>query len=199
MPRLALPALALAAAVLLAACRRAEPPLDALWELPPFTATAADAQTARAFSSAELRGQPFVADFIFTRCGGPCPVLSQALARLQSRLPRSVRLLSFTVDPEYDTPEVLRAYAGRYSAEPGRWLFLRLERPELLKLAQEGFRLTVALRPGAPPSEGVIHSSKLVLVDGKGFVRALYDGTEDASLDAVARDAARLTAEPATR
>ncbi|PYQ62164.1 MAG: SCO family protein [Acidobacteria bacterium] len=74
-----------------------------------------------------VRGKIVIMDFIYTRCVGPCPILSSTFARLQARLGdrlgKDVFLLSFSVDPTYDTPARLKEYAGRFHAKPG-WLFL---------------------------------------------------------------------------
>lgn len=142
-----------------------------------------------------LRGRPWVADFVFTSCGGPCPLLSANMARLQRRLPAEVRLVSFTVDPETDTAEVLASYAARFGAVPGRWLFVRLEPGPLYQLLNAGFRLPVYIDPGAAPANRSMHTTKFVLVDAEGVVRGYYDGLSEAGLGALERDAARLLKE----
>src|SRR3989338_7731977 len=74
-------------------------------------------------TKASLAGKPWVVDFIFTRCPGACPLMSLKISGLQETLPKEIGFLSFTVDPEYDTPSILSEYAGRYHAQDGRWYF----------------------------------------------------------------------------
>jgi len=126
----------------------------------------------------DLRGAPWVADFIFTRCRGPCPLMTRRMAELGEVLPGEVRRVSFTVDPEHDSPEVLAEYAERYEA-PRSWLFLTGPRPRMWELAVEGFKLGVAFSGGAPNDHGLItHSTRFVLVDAEGRIRGYYDGFE---------------------
>lgn len=163
--------------------------------LSPLTSPVAFA--AEGVSSGELVGRPYVADFIFTRCGGPCPRLSSSMANLQKRLPSAVRLVSFTVDPDHDTVAVLARYAERHGAEPGRWLFARLEPRPLFELVNAGYHLPVYIDPKAEPASRAIHSTKLVLVDAQGRVRGYYDGLAPGSLDELVRDAMRVLKEGA--
>lgn len=148
--------------------------------------------SAPGLDAGDLRGRPWVAGFIFTRCGGPCPLLSANMARLQGRLPNEFRLVSFTVDPDFDTPEVLARYAERHGAQAGRWFFVRLEPRPLFELVNAGFKLPVYIDPKAEPASRSIHSTKLVLVDAEGRVRGYYDGLAPSGLDELVRDARRL-------
>lgn len=162
----------------------------------------------RPISLHDLAGSTWVADFIFTRCGGPCPMMTQRLAALGERLPAGVRRVSFTVDPDYDSPEVLADYAARYDA-PDSWLFLTGSREEIWQLSVAGFKLGVGAAPqepaeGAPeaetpsaPSPGpppdhpgpIFHSTRFVLVDALGRIRGYYDAFEQESLDRLVREA----------
>ncbi|MBI2363220.1 MAG: SCO family protein [Elusimicrobia bacterium] len=146
-------------------------------------------------SAGSLRGRPWVADFVFTSCAGPCPTLSANMARLQKRLPAAVALVSFSVDPETDTREVLAEYAGRLGAEPGRWFFARLEPGPLYRLVNAGFHLPVFIDPEADSGSRAIHTTKFVLVDADGAVRGYYDGMSESGLRQLERDAARLLRE----
>ena len=94
--------------------KRPEPP-PVLGEVPDFTLVNRDGQAVR---RADLAGAPWIADFIFTRCGASCPMMSLRMAKLERELPRDlgVRFVSFSVDPEYDTPEVLQEYAESFGA-----------------------------------------------------------------------------------
>ncbi len=137
----------------------------------------------------DLVGAPWVADFIFTRCPGPCPRMTQVMAALGTRLPAGVRRVSFTVDPEFDTAEVLAAYAADFSAPPD-WYFLTGSRQAIWELSIAGFKLGVAEGgEGAPAEQGpIVHSTRFVLVDGEGGVVGYYDGFEE-------QDQARLVAD----
>lgn len=133
------------------------------------------------FSRAELAGGVWVADFIFTRCQGSCPLLSARMATIQQQLrlatTQPVRLVSFSVDPEWDTPERLREYAARYRADPKQWLFLTGPYQTMTDLIKKGFHLGIVKAEDAPetsPSEPIIHSDRLVLVDAVGHIRGYY-------------------------
>ncbi|MCP5117733.1 MAG: SCO family protein, partial [bacterium] len=128
-------------AVLVAGCAQKPIELETLSTVPAFTLTS---QTGESFDSVvELNGKVWVANFIFTTCVGPCPRMSSRMRRIQARvedLP-NVRLVSFTVDPETDTPEALAEYAGKFHAQPGRWFFLTGETETLHQLNRHAFLL----------------------------------------------------------
>ena len=100
----------------------------------------------RRVTLADLRGKVWIANFIYTHCTETCPLQSAQMARLQADLSAeaNVRLVSFTVDPEQDTPDTLSEYATRFGADRERWLFLTGEKRVIYALALEGFRLSVA-------------------------------------------------------
>jgi len=126
----------------------------------------------------ELHGKIWVANFIFTRCGGSCLMMSSKMQDLQESLRKAgdVRLVSFTVDPRNDTPEQLSHYADGYDAEPGKWLFLTGGEEQMQNLAKESFKLTV--EEGTDPKEPIIHSKRFVLVDQEGHIRGYYNSEE---------------------
>ncbi len=126
----------------------------------------------------ELKGKIWVANFIFTRCGGSCPAMSAKMSELQTSLRKAgdVMLVSFTVDPENDTPERLAAYADGYKAEKDTWLFLTGRPEQMQKLAKESFLL--AIEEGTDPLEPIIHSKRFVLVDRDGDIRGYYNSEE---------------------
>jgi protein SCO1/2 len=137
-------------------------------------------QNNEAVSLASLRGKVWVADVIFTRCAGPCPTMTRHLAELQAALPagESVRLVTLTSDPEYDTPTVLNRYAARFGADSNRWDFLTGPKPEIRRLAINDFKFVVVEKK---PEEQTavadlfIHSTWFVLVDQRGRVRGWTD------------------------
>jgi cytochrome oxidase Cu insertion factor (SCO1/SenC/PrrC family) len=132
---------------------------------------------------ADLKGHVWVASFVFTHCAGPCPLLTSRMAALGKRLVDlpDVRLVSFTVDPERDTPEVLRDYAKGYGAGEA-WFFLTGEKAPLYELIMNGFKLGIddgsAVTAGTLGPGTITHSVRFVLVDKAGGIRGYYDGTE---------------------
>lgn len=188
---------AIAALLLGRQLHRVPPPPD-LGSVPEFTLIE---RSGRDVHRADLDGQPWIADFIFTRCTGMCPALSSRMAGLRSRLRDAglrARLVSFSVDPTHDTPEVLRDYARRMGAEGDEWLFLTGPRDALYALIGDGFRLSVSERsPAAVASEGgelIAHTDRFVLVDGAGRIRGYYHGLDADMPDAIVRDLVALDA-----
>jgi protein SCO1/2 len=182
--------------------RRGVEPLPVYGVVPEFTLTE---RSGRSVSAADLRGTIWVANFVFTACPGMCPGLSARMATLQQRLEsegeggeHEVRLISFSVDPEHDTPGVLRDYADRFRADPERWLFLTGARDAVYPLVRDGFRLSVAELPaeaqaGAP--EPITHSDRFVLVDPELQIRGYYHGTDSESVGTLLGDIERLRRE----
>ncbi len=165
--------------------------------LPDFALTAVTIDGTSPFDLRTLRGRAWVADFVYTRCAGPCPMLTANMAGLQKRLPKEIGLLSFTVDPDHDSPEVLTLYARKFNADPQRWFFLTGEKAELIRLVRDGFLLPVVDSVDGPnaaalPGERFAHSMKFVLIDADARVRGWYDGDDAAALDKLAADAKRL-------
>lgn len=160
-----------------AGCSSPSVPLDDLGPVADFRLTE---RSGRTVTRADLEGQVWVAAFVFTRCKGHCLQLSATMARLQKDFANQpdVRLVSFSVDPEADTPEVLREYADRFGADPERWLFLTGKEDEVYHLIQKSFHLPVEQNQGAArtPGNEVLHSPRLVLVDQRGHIRGYFDG-----------------------
>jgi protein SCO1/2 len=162
----------------------------------PVHGTVADfafqSQTGRRITRDDLFGHVWIADFIFTRCAGPCPRMTADLARIAGDLSAfpELRLVSFSVDPEYDTPAVLAEYAATYSADPERWYFLTGEKAKIFRLAIESFKMGAA--DGENAQDPVLHSTRFVLVDRKGQIRGYYDSSDPMQLSALSRDAAAL-------
>jgi len=126
--------------------RRAGNDLQPLGAVPAFTL---QERSGRSVTHEELRGYVWLANFIYTRCTTECPLMTHHMARFQEALTaeQDVRLVSITVDPEYDTPEVLTRYAQSFAVQPQRWLFLTGEKAVIHRLAREGFRLGVMDSP----------------------------------------------------
>ncbi len=171
-------------------------------------------RSGRRVTKAELLGKAWIANFFYTECTETCPLQSANMARLQADLSeeRDVRLVSISLDPAHDTPEVLAEYANRFHAEPERWLFLTGSRDAIYRLAIEGFRLGVVDQgekaqhaPGGdrawlgpvpawahpvpnPERKPIIHSSRFVLVDRQAQIRGYYHGTDSESLERLRRN-----------
>lgn len=192
---------------------------------PHFTLTD---QSGQPFGSDQLDGKVAVVGFIYTHCPDICPMLTAQMRQLQNQLAgagllgEKTVLLSITVDPERDTPEVLARYAEQFDADPAAWYFLTGELTTVRQAVVDGFRLAMGKEdveddghtdshstesrqgPGASHSthDGhagadsyiVSHSGRLVLVDGRGHIRAYYDGT-DLDLNQVVADI-RFLSEP---
>jgi len=146
-------------------------------------------QDGKAFGSHELRGKVWIADFIYTTCPGPCPMISSRMSELQKPFEKTdVHLVSFTVDPAKDTPQVLRGYAEKLQAEPGRWDFLTGPQSTIYNLSRNGFKLAVS--DGSEESGIPVHSTRMILVDRHGAIRGYYDAAE---VDAVTKMVADTT------
>ncbi|MGH9363599.1 MAG: SCO family protein [Thermoanaerobaculia bacterium] len=178
----------------LARGREGAPP-PVLAQVPDFALTNRDGRTV---TRADLAGRPWVADFVFTRCAASCPRMTEQMARLgHGREAPPFRRVSFTVDPEHDTPEVLARYAERYAA-PEDWLFLTGPAVAVYPLVREGFLL--AVEPSPPPgtataAEPILHSNRFVLVDAEGRIRGYYDAFDEEAMDRLRRDVAALSRE----
>lgn len=162
-------------------------------------------RSGRTVTRDDLIGRFWVADFIFTRCTGVCPILTSRMAALGTALAArpggdQVRLVSFSVDPSWDTPEVLRRHAENATGAlpPERWLFLTGTPDQLHRLVRDGFHLSVAERapePGAVlggASDLITHSDRFVVVDPTGKIRGYYHGTEEESIEKLTGDLIQL-------
>jgi protein SCO1 len=133
-------------------------------------------QNADPMGSKRLRGRIWVADFIFTRCAGPCPVMSGKMAELQSALKSrpGIELVSISVDPAHDTPERLKSYGERYSARPGIWHLLTGPKEEILRIMKEDFKIGYSDPGDGPPETAIVHGTHFILVDTEGQIRGYY-------------------------
>lgn len=145
---------------------------------PDFSFTDSDG---KAFSSAELKGKVWVVDFIFCHCAGSCPLLSQKMGKLQDTWKGNpdFRLVTFTVDPERDTVKVLKQYAEDYRADTNQWAFLTGKKADVYKTIREGFKEIADPDPQGRIGFEFIHTTRMILVDGNGKIRGLYDGESD--------------------
>lgn len=147
-------------------------------------------QDGRTVTSADLRGKPWVASFIFTRCAFACPNLVKAIHDLNDRVRDvDVRFVTITVDPEHDTVEKMRQYAEIYGAEPDRWLFLTGEKAEVYRLIRHGFKVAAWEQFGTArlPGFEFAHSLSLVHVGPDGKVLGMYASGQEREVLALQR------------
>lgn len=160
-----------------------------LIELPAFTLTE---RSGEGVSLGDLEGTPWIATFIFTRCMGPCPMITSKTAMLQMDLQKKpywddVRLVTITVDPDHDTPAVLAERADMALADETHWLWLTGDRPAVWTLIRDGFKLPVD-DDKENKTMPIMHSQKFVLVDGDGWIRGFYDALENEDYAAMIAD-----------
>lgn len=158
-------------------------------KVPPFGLTS---QAGDTLTHDVVKGKIHVADFFFTTCPTICPKMTRNMRRLQKRLKglgyseKEIMLLSFTVDPEHDTAEVLRRYAKEKGADTDQWKFLTGDREQIYELGEEGYM--VAAKEDSEQAGGYLHSGKFILVDQKRRIRGYYDGTDSTTLDRLIGD-----------
>jgi protein SCO1 len=167
----------------LAACVQPKP-LSVLGQIAPFQLTD---QTGQSFDSQSLAGHVWVADFIYTTCPGPCPMMSSHMHQVQSRTEETpdVKLVSFTVDPAHDTPPVLAAYSKHFLADPARWSFLTGDAARLNDIGLGSFHLNAV-------DGSATHSTRFALVDRQMRIRAYYSTAEDEFMQQLLHDIRQL-------
>lgn len=167
-------------------CTRHVPdPPPVLAPLPKFELLDQDGQP---FTAETMRGKVYVAGLIFTSCPSTCPKISRAMLSLQQRYLRDnidVELVSFSVDPENDTPAVLKTYADHLEADQSRWRFVTGPREAMEQLVVGGFASAMDKTTGANGMIDIAHTTKLVLIDGDGNIRGYYSSDDELGLDEV--------------
>lgn len=166
----------------------APPPVYGL--VPAFSLTD---QHARPLTTADLAGRVWIADFIFTSCAGQCLLMSDQMANLQRtfRHEEGIRFVSFSIDPDHDTPAALAAYAQQYGAD-SRWRLVTGDRAAITALCRDGFHLAVGA--GTSAREPIAHSVRLILVDRAGRIRGYYDATQAGAMARLRHDARQILA-----
>lgn len=175
------------------ACRQRTAPLPKLGAVPSFVLTD---QGGRPFSRASLEGKVWVAAFMFTRCPTVCPRITRRMKELQQQAKRGgvpLELLSFSVDPDYDTPKVLEEYARSFGLDLGSWTFVTGDPTVIKNTAVVGFKMALEGRfDAAAPEGGILHGSHLVLIDGAAEIRGFYRTDDAAELTRLLQDAKGL-------
>lgn len=142
-------------------------------------------QTGKPFGLKDLQGKYWVADFVFTRCMGPCPLITRRMSELQTKYPtkKDLHYVSFSVDPEFDTPKKLSDYAASYKADPSKWHFLTGPKTEMYSLITKSFHLAVADGEDKTPGiTDILHSTHFVWVDNNGTVQGYFNSTDEDSV-----------------
>ena len=181
------------AGLVLAGCHGKGAPLPTLGQVGAFSLLD---QQGRAVSAESLRGKVWVAAFFFTRCPTICPRITRRMRALQvatSGSARPLSLVSFSVDPENDTPQVLLAYAQHYGADLATWAFLTGDLAVVQRTVVDGFKLALDGKPD-PNAEngGIIHGSHLVLVDRTLAIRGYYRTDDNDDMKKLVDDAKGL-------
>ncbi len=163
--------------------------LPTLGDVPPFAFADTDG---RVIGESVLRGHVWIADFIYTRCTTMCPIITAKMSLLRRSIPSAdLRFVSFSIDPEYDTPDVLKAYAARWNEDP-RWLLLS---PPATQIAEFAKAMKVPFEHTSIPREPILHTSLFFLVDRGGRVRGIYGSLDDKAVLRLVADATMLDAD----
>jgi protein SCO1/2 len=177
------------------AARQAADALPRVFKAPSFQLVD---QRDRVVSQDDLKGHVWIVDFIFTNCAGPCWAMSERMADFQKEFAAdtSMRFVSVTVDPARDSPARFAEYAKQHGADFDRWLFLTHPDVAMVRsLVSEGFKTVARDSTEAQRADGadtILHSTHFMLVDRKGVVRGIYDGTDADSLEKLVSEARGL-------
>jgi protein SCO1/2 len=166
-----------------------DPPVPPALRLP-LPAFELTNQRGERFTLDDLKGRVWVADFVFTSCPTVCPKLTKRMGEIQHRsrnLGSAFHLVTFTVDPENDTPERLAEYAKANRANPGRWTFLTGPLGQLETTVVKGFKMAMGKEETSPGIFEIFHGERLVLVDKEGSIRGYYEATDE-SIKVLMRD-----------
>jgi cytochrome oxidase Cu insertion factor (SCO1/SenC/PrrC family) len=153
------------------------------------------AETGKPFHLAQLNGAVTVYDFVFTNCAGTCPMMTATMRRLTSKIDKkaNVRFVSISVDPDRDTPAVLREYASKVRNDD-RWMFLTGDKQTIVRLSIDGFKLAAG-DSKETPNEAILHSAKFAIADKHGVIRDYYGAENEDSVEHVTRVINDLLAE----
>ena len=165
--------------------------LEKISQVPAFQLTD---QAGKSITLEDLKGKIWAANFIFTRCKGPCPITVLRMQDLNTKLKKvrgNVELVTFTVDPEYDTPEILKAFSEPLGADPASWKFLTGTPDAIQKIVVTGLLQPLAKEPDGTPA----HSSRIVLIDGEGWLRGYHDGLDPEAVQKLMVDIGELLRE----
>ncbi|QOV89689.1 SCO family protein [Humisphaera borealis] len=149
-------------------------------------------QNGQAFGNDRLSGKPYIAAFVFTQCASICPKMTAEMSRLQGELPKEVQLISFSVDPQRDTPAVLKQYAATHKADEARWHFLTGDRDAITAVARD---MKLVFQDGSA-DHPILHSPRILLVDDKNQIRGTYNSQMPEDLKKLVEDAKYIAGHP---
>lgn len=174
-------------------CRPAEKVLPDLGNVPAFSLVD---ELGHPFTDAAMRDNVTIVSFIFTRCDTVCPVTAMKLERIQEKtfdVGAVVKLVSFSVDPKYDTPPKLAEFAKRYRANPERWHFVTGPFDKVYELVEGPFMTSMMRLPDKPNGvPDIAHGGYFLLLDQNLHIRGIYDSDRLHQLDELIRDARHL-------
>ncbi|MBX2897654.1 MAG: SCO family protein [Cyclobacteriaceae bacterium] len=154
-------------------------------------------QDSTVITNADFKDQVYVADFFFTSCRTICPIMKTQMLRVYeatTEMP-DVKIISHTIDPEYDTVALLHDFAKRLGVTSNRWHFVTGVKDSIYKIAQTSYFAT-AMEDKSEP-DGFIHSGAFLLIDKKQRIRGKYDGTKEADVNRLIADIKKLRREDA--
>lgn len=186
-------ALVMAVPVLRSALPAPVPPPPVLGTVPDFRLVD---QTGAPFGPERLSGRVWIADFVFTRCPDICPRMTERLAGVQRALGEQADVVSVSVDPAYDTPERLAAFARAHGADSPGWHFLTGDSGHVQEAVLRGFK--IAFSRASEDIATITHGVHVVLVDGRGRIRGYYDSNDADALERLVRDARRVADRPSS-
>jgi len=162
-------------------------PLPVLGDIPPFKLVDNFGQS---FTEENISGKIWVADLIFTTCAGPCPIMSTEMKSVHKTYleNENIHMVTITVNPDYDSPEVLTEYGERYDADFDKWHFLTGEYENIQSLIANGFKM-------GDIEEIVFHSTRFALIDPNMNIRGYYMGTESKDVKKLMGDIKKLLKE----
>ena len=151
-------------------------------------------QDGKPLTRADLLGKVWVIDFFFTRCPGPCPMMSSRMAEISKELKKAkdVRLVSLSIDPEHDTPQVLKEYASHFGANPDRWIFLTGPSDQVQEFTTKGMLQALSNADPAAP----VHSTRFLVIDRQGQIRIARKLDEPELVQKLLIDIGNLLREP---
>lgn len=159
-------------------------------------------QNGKAITDQTYKGKVYVVEFFFTTCTSICPIMTESMKQVQNEFQTNaeVGIASFSIDPTFDTPEILKKYADQRQITKPQWHLLSGDKEEIFKLANTGFNLYVAQMPDSP--DGFEHSGYFALVDQEGYIRCrndengnpiiYYDGLKDEDVKMLIEDIKKL-------
>ncbi len=173
--------------------RKSSDPLPPIGTVPDFRFTTQDGKP---LTRNDLLGKVWVIDFFFTRCPGPCPLMSSRLAEISKELKKAkdVRLVSLSIDPDHDTPEVLKEYASHFGADPERWIFLTGPKDRVQEFTTKGMLQALSTDPTNPAA--TVHSTRFLVIDREGQIRILRKLDEPELVQKLLIDIGSLLREP---